>query len=45
MERDTVRMRLGRPWCFTDLRRGEGLDAVEAFLLRQLPSRQAGEAE
>ncbi|MEB3324020.1 MAG: urease accessory protein UreG [Cyanobacteriota bacterium] len=37
MERDTVRMRPGRPWCFTDLRHGEGLEVVEAFLLRQLP--------
>jgi urease accessory protein len=37
MERDTERMRPGRPWCFTDLRRGEGVDAVEEFLWRQLP--------
>jgi urease accessory protein len=37
MERDTVRMRPGRPWCFTDLRLGEGLDVVEAFLLQHLP--------
>jgi urease accessory protein len=44
MERDTSRMRPGRPWCFTDLRRGEGLDQVEAFLLRQLPSLPAGES-
>lgn len=39
MERDASRMRPGRPWCFTDLRRGEGLDAVEGFVLRQLPPR------
>jgi hypothetical protein len=37
MEHDTTRMRAGRPWCFTNLRSGEGLEAVEAFLLRQLP--------
>ena len=37
MERDTARMRPGRPWCFTDLRQGEGLKEVEAFLLRHLP--------
>jgi len=38
MERDSARMRGERPWCFTNLRSGEGLDAVEAFLLRQLPA-------
>jgi len=37
MEQDTERMRSGRPWCFTNLRSGEGLDRVEAFLLAQLP--------
>ena len=37
MEDDTERMRGGRPWCFTNLRSGEGLDRVESFLLRQLP--------
>ncbi|MFM7240378.1 MAG: GTP-binding protein, partial [Cyanobium sp.] len=37
MEADTERMRVGRPWCFTNLRSGEGLDRVESFLLRQLP--------
>jgi urease accessory protein len=31
-------MRPGRPWCFTNLHTGEGLDAVEAFLLQQLPT-------
>jgi urease accessory protein len=48
MEQDTIRMRPGRPWCFTDLRRGEGVDAIEAFVLRQLPpppARKAMEAE
>ena len=37
MERDTARMRGDRPWCFTNLHSGEGLDAVEQFLLAQLP--------
>ena len=37
MEHDTERMRSGRPWCFTNLRSGEGLDRVAAFLLAQLP--------
>ena len=37
MEHDTTRMRAGRPWCFTNLHSGEGLEAVVAFLLRQLP--------
>ena len=37
MEQDTLRMRGDRPWCFTNLRTGEGLDSVEAFVLQQLP--------
>jgi urease accessory protein len=37
MERDTERMRPGRPWCFTNLRSGDGLEEVERFLWRQLP--------
>ncbi|TGG80122.1 MAG: urease accessory protein UreG [Aphanocapsa feldmannii 288cV] len=37
MERDTWRMRGQRPWCFTNIPSGEGLDAVETFLLRQMP--------
>jgi len=37
MERDTERMRPGRPWCFTNLHSGDGLDRVEDFLLQQLP--------
>jgi urease accessory protein len=37
MQADTERMRPGRPWCFTNLRSGEGLEAVEQFLLAQLP--------
>lgn len=38
MERDTVRMRGERPWCFTNLNSGEGLDQVQAFVLQQLPN-------
>ena len=38
MERDTLSMRRERPWCFTNLRTGEGLDLVEAFVLRQIPN-------
>jgi urease accessory protein len=38
MEADTARMRPGRPWCFTNLRSGEGLERVVDFLLQQLPS-------
>jgi urease accessory protein len=37
MERDTERMRQGRPWCFTNLQSGEGLERVENFLYQQLP--------
>ena len=37
MAADTRRMRGDRPWCFTNLRSGEGLDAVEQFLCPQLP--------
>ena len=38
MERDTLRMRGDRPWCFTNLKTGAGLDQVVAFVLRQLPN-------
>jgi len=37
MQRDTERMRPGRPWCFTNLHSGEGREQVEAFVLQQLP--------
>ena len=37
MEEDTRRMRGERPWCFTNLHSGEGLEQVVAFLLQQLP--------
>ena len=38
MERDTVRMRGDRPFCFTNLHSGEGLDRVTMFVLQQLPN-------
>ena len=39
MERDTTRMRGERPWCFTNLQSGDGLESVLQFLLQQLPNR------
>ena len=39
MDRDTQRMRSDRPWCFTNLQSGEGLDQVVSFVLQQLPNR------
>lgn len=33
MARDALRMRAGKPFVFTNLKSGAGLDAVEAFLL------------
>ena len=38
MEHDTQRMRGDRPWCFTNLKIGVGLDEVVAFVLQQLPN-------
>ncbi len=38
MERDTTRMRGDRPWCFTNLHSGQGLEIVLQFLLQQLPN-------
>ena len=37
MEQDTRRMRGDRPWCFTNLHSGEGLEQVVEFLSQQLP--------
>lgn len=42
MAADTRHMRGERPWCFTNLRTGEGVEVVEDFLHRQLPPRLAG---
>ena len=39
MEQDTRRMRGDKPWCFTNLHSGEGLEHVVGFLLQQLPNR------
>ena len=36
MERDTQLMRVERPWCFTNLQTGEGLEQVVTFVLQQL---------
>ena len=38
MERDTLAMRGERPWCFTNLHSGEGLERVADFVYRHLPS-------
>jgi urease accessory protein len=38
MEHDTKRMRGERPWCFTNLKNGVGLDQVVEFVLQQLPN-------
>ena len=37
MQLDTKRMRGDRPWCFTNLKNGEGLEAVTHFVLQQIP--------
>ena len=37
MERDASTMRGKRPWCFTNLQKGEGLEKIVDFLLQQLP--------
>jgi urease accessory protein len=36
MARDTTSMRGERPWCFTNLRLGEGVSTIEQFLLQQI---------
>ena len=38
MERDTLAMRGERPWCFTNLHSGEGLERIIEFVYRQLPN-------
>ena len=36
MARDAGAMRQGRPWCFTNLHSGEGVDTIEQFLSQQI---------
>jgi len=38
MKRDTQRMRGERPWCFTNLLSGDGVEQVATFVLQQLPN-------
>ena len=38
MEHDTLVMRGTRPWCFTNLHSGEGLERIVEFVYRQLPN-------
>ena len=38
MERDTLMMRKNRPWCFTNTKSGEGIEIIEEFLYKQIPS-------
>ncbi len=38
MEKDTSKMRGNKPWCFTNLRNGDGLDDVVQFLYKQIPN-------
>ena len=38
MDEDTSRMRGSKPWCFTNLQKGEGLEEVVEFLYKQLPN-------
>ncbi len=35
MERDTERMRRGKPWVFSNMKTGEGVDTVIAFIRRK----------
>jgi urease accessory protein len=34
MERDATRMRSGKPFVFSDLKRGEGLDEIVGYVKR-----------
>ena len=38
MDEDTSRMGGSKPWCFTNLQKGEGLEEVVEFLYKQLPN-------
>ena len=36
MKKDTLKMRVEKPWCFTNLKNGAGLEVIEKFLLDQI---------
>ncbi len=36
MKKDTLKMRVDKPWCFTNLKNGAGLEVIEKFLLDQI---------
>ena len=36
MKKDTLKMRDDKPWCFTNLKNGAGLEVIEKFLLDQI---------
>ena len=38
MDEDTSLMRGSKPWCFTNLQKGEGLEEIVEFLYKQLPN-------
>ncbi len=38
MKNDTERMRDGKPWFFTNLKSGKGVDSIISYLLNQIPS-------
>ena len=45
MNQDTSRMRKNRPWYFTNLHTGKGLNQVVDFLLRQIPNQELTKKE
>ena len=41
MERDTIKQRGGKPYIFTNLKSGEGVDALVAWVSRKIDSLKA----